>query len=395
MGEQLDINVKLDLDYEAFFRSLDKNFPNGEVSPVIMFETSHGCWWGERSHCTFCGLNTQAMNYHAMSPERAIEQFNELFRRFPKCTHFEAVDNIVPKNYFTEVFPLLKTPPNTIIFYEVRPNISEEELHTLSKAGIKVVQPGIESLATSSLKLMKKGLTAINNVIFLKNCLISGVEPMWNLLVGMPGEDKEVLRKYLYDLPLLMHLPPPNATFPIRFDRYSHYFCHAEEYGLDLHPYDFYELTYPFGKEAAANIAYYFMDYNAKADYVLNLAEWLDKVKKCVELWRSRWEDTSELLPPALFFRNREEDTVIHDSRTGELKEYRIGSVKRKILEYFATQGTITGLAKEFGHLPRFDPIEETEFLKERGLVFQEGDRFLSLVLPGPCQKIRNQVSLY
>jgi len=381
MGEELDINVKLVLDYEPFFKSIEKNFPNGEVSPTLLFETSRGCWWGERSHCTFCGLNTLTINSRVMNPARAIEQFEELFRYFPKCMRFDSVDSVVPKNYMKEVFPFLKTPPNTTIFYDVRANLSEEDLRILSKVGVKIVQPGIESLATSSLKLMKKGTTAIMNIIFLKNCLMYSIHPVWNLLVGFPGEGEDVLEKYIHDLPLLVHLSPPSGVFPVRFDRYSPYFDHAKQYGLDLHPFDFYELTYPFGKEASVNIAHYFLDHNGEADYLLNLIKWLGKLRKCVEVWRARWEDTSRL-PPVLFFQNRENFSIIQDSRTGELKQYQIDDEKIKILEYFATQGTTTGLAKEFSHIPGFDPIKEVAFLKERGLVFQEGDRFLSLVLP-------------
>ena len=33
--------------------------------PVDVVETSRGCWWGERSHCTFCGLNGMGMTYRS------------------------------------------------------------------------------------------------------------------------------------------------------------------------------------------------------------------------------------------------------------------------------------------------------------------------------------------
>jgi len=28
--------------------------PTAACEPSLTFETSRGCWWGERSHCTFC-----------------------------------------------------------------------------------------------------------------------------------------------------------------------------------------------------------------------------------------------------------------------------------------------------------------------------------------------------
>jgi radical SAM superfamily enzyme YgiQ (UPF0313 family) len=27
------------------------------VDPTVLVETSRGCWWGDKSHCTFCGMN--------------------------------------------------------------------------------------------------------------------------------------------------------------------------------------------------------------------------------------------------------------------------------------------------------------------------------------------------
>jgi hypothetical protein len=39
-------------------------------------------------------------------------------------------------------------------------------------------------------------------------------------------------------------------------------------------------------------------------------------------------------------------------------------------------------LAAQLGHLDDFDAAKEVAYLLERGLLFQEGERLLSLVLP-------------
>jgi len=51
--------------YGSFLDALETNFPDGAVEPLLLFETSRGCWWGERSHCTFCGLNGLDLAYRA------------------------------------------------------------------------------------------------------------------------------------------------------------------------------------------------------------------------------------------------------------------------------------------------------------------------------------------
>src|SRR5262245_48729271 len=245
IGEEMPIDCLVKLDYEPFLQTIEKNFPNGEITPKLLFETSRGCWWGEKSHCTFCGLNGASMKYRSMRHENAIAQFKELFKYTGRIKELEAVDNIFPKSYIKDVFPNISTPPGVEIFYEVKADLSAGDLEVMSKAGVRRIQPGIESLASSTLKLMGKGTNVFINLLLLKHCVEYDIFPAWNLLVGFPGEADDVYKKYLADLPLLVHLPPPAGVFPVRFDRFSPYFMKAREYGLDLHPLDYYQLTYP------------------------------------------------------------------------------------------------------------------------------------------------------
>jgi radical SAM superfamily enzyme YgiQ (UPF0313 family) len=380
-GEELDINHEVPLDYDAFLDALEGNFPNKQVEPVLLFETSRGCWWGEKAHCTFCGLNGASMNYRAMEVAKAFKLFKDLFEYSDRCVRYNCVDNIMAKNYLTEVFPHLDTPQHVHMFYEVKADLSQEDLQALSRARVKIIQPGVESLATSTLKLMKKGTSAFQNVTLLKNCLIYDVCPEWNLLVGFPGEGDEVYQKYVKDLPLLMHLPPPSGVFPVRFDRYSPYFVKAKEYELDLHPVDFYELTYPFGKESLNNLAYYFADGNLRAKYFLTVLKWIGKVREKHSVWSARWhEEGAEY--PQLFLKREGDANLVHDTRSGELVEHALSDVSVKILELMSKPQRLSNLNAEFGHLLGFDAEAEAALLQEKGLLFQEHDRYLSLVLP-------------
>src|SRR6185312_12938146 len=111
---------------------------------------------------------------------------------------------------------------------------------TLALGRVLRIQPGIEALLTSTLKLMRKGTTAFNGINLLKSCKRYGVTPLWNLLVGFPGETADIYQAYTKIIPSLFHLPPPSGVYPVRFDRYSPYHTHSEQYGLSLVPYDFY-----------------------------------------------------------------------------------------------------------------------------------------------------------
>jgi radical SAM superfamily enzyme YgiQ (UPF0313 family) len=386
-GEELDINHAVPLDYDAFLDALEGNFPNKQVEPVLLFETSRGCWWGEKAHCTFCGLNGASMNYRALEVDKAFKLFKELFKYSDRCVRYNCVDNIMAKNYLTEVFPYLDTPQHIHMFYEVKADLSQEDLQALSRARVKIIQPGVESLATSTLKLMKKGTSAFQNVALLKNCLINDICPEWNLLVGFPGEGDEVYQKYVKDLPLLGHLPPPSGVFPVRFDRYSPYFVKAKEYELDLQPLDFYELIYPFDKESLANLAYYFADGNLRAKYFLTVLKWIARVREKHSVWFKRWhEEGAEY--PQLFLKCEGDANLVHDTRSGELVEHVLSDVSVKILELMSKPQRLSNLNAEFGHLPGFDAEAEVALLQEKGLLFQEHDRYLSLVLPRELPKL-------
>jgi len=380
IGEELDIGSPIELDYMPFLAELDKNFSPAEVAPTLLFETSRGCWWGERAHCTFCGLNGMTMTYRALGTEKAVELFQRLFEYAPQCTRFEAVDNIMPKEYLTGVFPHLDPPPNSTIFYEVKADLKSEELKTLSRAGVKQIQPGIESLATSTLRLMKKGTTAFQNILFLKNCLTYDIQPEWNLLVGFPGETDKVYRKYVTDIPLLTHLPPPSGVYPVRFDRYSPYFVRAEQYGLDLHPSDFYSFIYPFSLESLANFAYYFTDHNYSAPYVTMMVEWTDRLRQVVDYWCARWATEA---PPHLEFRQRGDKVVVYDSRNDDPVQHDVGSDGILLLKFLNARKRFGEIESYASSLSGCNVEAELSVLIERRLIFEETNSYLSLVMPG------------
>jgi ribosomal peptide maturation radical SAM protein 1 len=381
VGDELDINTKIELDYDAFLNTYAANFPRAK-QPTLTFETSRGCWWGEKAHCTFCGLNGAGMTYRAMNPDMALEQFSTLFKYAHRTQRFECVDNILPKSYLKDVLPNIETPGDAIIFYEVKADLLEADMQVLAKARVKEIQPGIEALATSTLKLMKKGTTAFHNLDLLKNCISYNIKPAWNLLVGFPGEGKEVYEKYVRDLPLLTHLYPPSGVHPVRFDRYSPYFNKAAEYGLNLDPIEFYSYVYPFNKESLTNMAYYFMDMNTSAEYSTTMIRWIGKLRVIFDSWQTKWNVAEPAKRPQLYFKQEGDATVIYDSRFDQAVEHRPGENALAVLQSAVKPQSVVGFAKSLAHLPNLDVEKEIAWLRERGLLFEEGNRFMSLVLP-------------
>jgi ribosomal peptide maturation radical SAM protein 1 len=374
-GAENDINELVDFDYEPFLDRYERYFP-GEEQPVLLYETSRGCWWGERAHCTFCGLNGSTISYRSMRPEVAFTVLNGLFQHASRVSEVQSVDNILPKSYLTDVLPFLDTPESVSLFYEVKADLDEDDFRALAKARVLRIQPGIEALNTSTLKLMRKGTSVFQNLSFLINAKRYGIRPDWNLLIGFPREEIEVYEKYERELHLLTHFYPPQGVFPVRFDRFSPYYEEAEEYGLELQPLDWYFHTYPFPDEALADLAYYFSDQNYAAPYIVNVATMVGRLREKVSAWQALWASGAR---PELRLEERAGAPYVFDSRTGEPREYFLTDAAHRALQGLATAKKPANLAKE---LEGVDVDAEIAGLVEKGLLFHEGERYMSLIVP-------------
>ncbi|WP_067504344.1 RiPP maturation radical SAM C-methyltransferase [Actinoplanes sp. TFC3] len=368
-------------DYLAAFQKVRTELSSDpEIKPELMFETSRGCWWGQRSHCTFCGLNGLGMGYRAMSPEVALRQFEWLSTLYGQARGFMCTDNILPKNFPREVFKQLPARSGgPSIFYEVKLPLSSQDMAAMVRVGVTRVQPGVESLATETLKLMGKGITAFLNIQFLKKCVRNGMSPAWNLLMGFPGEREEVYRKYVEDLPLLMHLPPPGGAYLVRFDRYSPYFTDPAKYGLELKPMDFYEKAFPFPAEDLDELAYFFTDHGP-APYHELAVEWLGEVNLLVEQWRGMREQTARSEKPVLEVQRREDGSQwIVDTRFGSAREVPADEAMLRLLKRLAAPVTEEAVLRAEGSSPVAE--ERLRVLREHNMLFEEGGRIISLVL--------------
>ena len=68
-------------DFAAFFAQRARSCAASSPASVLV-ETARGCWWGERSHCTFCGLNGATMAYRSKSPTRVLAELRHLRERY-------------------------------------------------------------------------------------------------------------------------------------------------------------------------------------------------------------------------------------------------------------------------------------------------------------------------
>ena len=199
------------------------------------------------------------MAFRSKSAERVLDELTFLAKRY-ETSYVQFVDNILDIRYFKSLIPELANRKHGLrIFYETKSNLKKDQVRLLSDAGIRDIQPGIESLNTQVLKLMRKGVTALQNIQFLKWCEQYGVKAEWNLIYGFPGENAEAYRQILQILQSVTHFPAPTAVGAIRMDRFSPNFQEASSRGFtNLRPMLPYRYVYPFSSEELLRLCYYF-----------------------------------------------------------------------------------------------------------------------------------------
>jgi ribosomal peptide maturation radical SAM protein 1 len=246
-------------DFGEYFAGIAAFAGEEAIAPHLLIEGARGCWWGAKHHCTFCGLNGATLAFRSKSPGRFVSELRHL-REAYGVEHVSAVDNIMDYKYYETVLPeLARLRLGTKLFFEIKANVRKDQVALLAESGVYEVQPGIESFDNGVLRLMRKGVTMLQNVQLLKWCKEYGVGVAWNILYGFPGEDPGAYERMTALVPLLAHLPPPQAVAPIRVDRFSPYFDDPEALGMTgIRPAFAYARVYDLQPETLANLAYYF-----------------------------------------------------------------------------------------------------------------------------------------
>ncbi|GAB2959343.1 RiPP maturation radical SAM C-methyltransferase [Nonomuraea fastidiosa] len=225
--------------YHDFYARLRTTRP-GSTLPVetaVPLETSRGCWWGDKKHCTFCGLNGLTMAFRSKSAARAFDELRRLVHEYGKGgkrrTDVLVVDNILDYRYFNDLLPMIaQSDLKVTLHYEVKANLRLDQLMLLRDAGVYHLQPGIESMSNRLLEAMRKGTTRLRNLQTMKWCTELGIDVSWNYLHGFPGETDDDYA----DLPelfgLVTHLSPPEHVGPARADRFSPFYESGADFGI-------------------------------------------------------------------------------------------------------------------------------------------------------------------
>jgi ribosomal peptide maturation radical SAM protein 1 len=345
----------------------------------LPFESARGCWWGAKRHCTFCGLNGGTMAFRTKSVDRVEVEMAELAYRY-RSFDLESVDNILEPSFVDELFPRLVRAGSTYqIFYEVKADLTPAQLRTLRNGGVCKVQPGIESLSSHTLGLMRKGVRASTNVNLLRWCSHLGIDVAWNLLYGFPGEHEDDARQQVALIPDLAHLQPPVGSGRIWMERHSPIFTEPDAFPSKWRrPEASLSQVYPASVDL--DRAAFFFDYELENTLPDHAYEQLDKI---VEAWIGQWKSPQGR--PALRWWRTPGLLQIEDAR--DLDEPGTYTFEDPLASLYLACADRPVKAEAARSALGWDhPVDEVrdalEEFVDRGLMMRDGNLFLALAIP-------------
>ena len=285
-------------DYGPFFeqvRVLDLQY----ITPFVPFETSRGCWWGAKHHCTFCGIGDDVMKFRSKSEDVIFDEILSLSANNMLPDLF-AVDSIINYQFYRSLLPQLATlrerhDLDLSFFFECKSNIRREQAFLFRNGGVREVQPGIESFDDHVLSLMNKGTTAARQIQCLKLLAENGIEAAWNLIYKNPGETADDYREIVHAIPFVHHLPPvhEHGLIPMQVSRYAPYHNAPERYGIkNVRPHDYYKSLFPSDHVEINDLAFYFA-YDAVEPPTEELNALYSELQEAIDVWRKSYRPNS------------------------------------------------------------------------------------------------------
>lgn len=372
--------------YDDYFEALQRyGMTDADLGrPIFLpFESSRGCWWGEKHHCTFCGLNALGMAFREKTADKVIQEISYLTERH-NINRFSAVDNILSPNLVKDLTDKFAgSEYDYEFFYEIKANLTREKLRNLYNLGIRHVQPGIESLSTHVLKLMRKGITATQNINALRWMNYYGFETLWNIIYGFPGETEADYERQLKIIEQISHLAPPIGVGRIWLERFSPIYKESATFGFaDIRPVRNYAYVYP--RSVDLDDASYFFEGHSPGTVSDSSME---GTQAAVARWREKW--TKDVLPFLTYVRTHAGVSIIDGRETPASPINITYRPPADAIYLFCSEQprALHSIAQHLRDCVGFE-LDDTNLVAildrfiARGLILAEDNVYLSLALP-------------
>lgn len=369
--------VKTPIDYDPYFERLRRLDLAGSIDVWLPFEGSRGCWYGEKVQCTFCGLH-EIMKFRSRDGGQVLAQLDDLAARYG-IDRFFSVDLILPKEFHDGLLPALaRRGGQWTIFYEVKADLTYEQFALLAEAGIRWIQPGIESLDPDILRLMRKGVRPSQNIQLLRWCKELGVRPSWNLITGIPRARPEMYQRMTALFPLLHHLPPPTGVGEFQLHRFSPYWGEPEAHGIEVigaHP--LFRDVFPIPAGELDELVHWH-DFRLREDN--QCADAIARLSVAADDWRRAFSAGA-----ALSITMRGERSLIRDTRAGGEQLLELTENETALYQALSTSRRYPVIAQALGQARPGHGMNEAAIKRkisewaDYGVAYVERDRALAL----------------
>jgi len=169
-------------------------FPNRVKQYTNVF-TSRGCPYG----CTFCGAKTTwTRKFRARSPERVVEEMEEVYRRFGIPNFFISDDLFtLQRARVMEICTriLERGLPATWTCLSRVNTVDAEMLALMKRSGCYLISYGLESGSQAVLDTLGKGTTVEQGIKAVEMTKAAGIKVFGSFMIGSPGETPDTVEQ--------------------------------------------------------------------------------------------------------------------------------------------------------------------------------------------------------
>ncbi|MEN6440726.1 MAG: radical SAM protein [Syntrophobacter sp.] len=168
--------------------------PYGKKNPYTTLITSRGCPF----HCTYCSKSVFGRKYRAMSPPRVVAEIRHIVDKYGiREIHFYDDDFTIDMKRAEKICDLLIEEGIDISWScTTRVDlVNANLLDKMKRAGCWLISYGVETADPEILKGIRKGYTMENVKDAFRLTRNAGLRTIAFLMVGLPGETEETLRR--------------------------------------------------------------------------------------------------------------------------------------------------------------------------------------------------------
>ena len=381
-------------DFSDYFELLKTLPSHRRFFPTLPLEMSRGCRWQARpvsptatgkprdGACAFCNLNLQWQGYRHKSAPKVAREIADLSNRH-RLLSLSFTDNLLPSREGDQLMQSLAERGRDLrIFVEVRADTGPGRLQTMHRAGVRNLQVGIEALSSRLLAKMGKGTTTLQNIEMLRHCEALGLDHGGNLMLGFPGSDADDVAQTLCNLRRVAMFRPLQ---PVQFWLGLHSpICNSpESHGITLTG-NHGNWRVLLGRHLGTELRLLVQGYRGGlgrqkrmwAPVAGALKEWRHSYRKLMQggLERQR--------APILGYQDGGDFLIINERRADDNLRHRLTSTSRRIYLHCRTTRSRAQLQTAFSSTSadRLDAF--LQMMLDKGLMFEEAGRYLSLAVP-------------